>query len=307
MDYTVYRILQARILELSSLSFLQGIFPKQGSNPGLPHCRWIPAEPQGKPLVSKKSCTGLGSGRPAGQSLQQCLDGTEPGHPLLQPTTPPFNLFSSHKLENHLLCSSLSLGPVNTFFFFFFLALLVLCCCRQAFSSCEQGQLFHCSGFSCCGAQALGCVGVSSSSSGALGTGSLAVAHGLSCSKACAIFPDPGSNPCLLHWQADSWPLSHQGKPPTPLFELSSYCQPWVPRFTGIIPWRWRLESTAWSYICKPALPAPVWASISTVTIRPRGIGAPSPRSWPRNARVPSVLEKQDQLLKGAKPRFRKT
>ena len=120
MDYTVYRILQARILELSSLSFLQGIFPKQGSNPGLPHCRWIPAEPQGKPLVSKKSCTGLGSGRPAGQSLQQCLDGTEPGHPLLQPTTPPFNLFSSHKLENHLLCSSLSLGPVNTFFFFFF-------------------------------------------------------------------------------------------------------------------------------------------------------------------------------------------
>ena len=30
--------------------FLQGIFPTQGLNPGLPHCRWIllPAEPQGK-------------------------------------------------------------------------------------------------------------------------------------------------------------------------------------------------------------------------------------------------------------------
>ena len=26
---------------VSSLSFLQGIFPTQGSNPGLPHCRWI--------------------------------------------------------------------------------------------------------------------------------------------------------------------------------------------------------------------------------------------------------------------------
>ena len=26
---------------MGSLSFLQGIFPTQGSNPGLPHCRWI--------------------------------------------------------------------------------------------------------------------------------------------------------------------------------------------------------------------------------------------------------------------------
>ena len=42
VDYTVYRILQARILEWVSCSFLQGIFPTQGSSPGLPHCRWIP-------------------------------------------------------------------------------------------------------------------------------------------------------------------------------------------------------------------------------------------------------------------------
>ena len=27
---------------VGSLSILQGIFPTQGSNPGLPHCRWIP-------------------------------------------------------------------------------------------------------------------------------------------------------------------------------------------------------------------------------------------------------------------------
>ena len=36
---TVHRILQARILE--PFPSLQGIFPTQGSNPGLPHCRWI--------------------------------------------------------------------------------------------------------------------------------------------------------------------------------------------------------------------------------------------------------------------------
>ena len=39
------------------------------------------------------------------------------------------------------------------------------------------------------------------------------VAHGSSCSTACGIFPDQGSNPCPLHWQADSQPLCHQGSP----------------------------------------------------------------------------------------------
>ena len=34
---------------------------------------------------------------------------------------------------------------------------------------------------------------------------------GLWCSMVCRIFPDQGSNPRLLHWQADSLPLSHQG------------------------------------------------------------------------------------------------
>ena len=43
--------------------------------------------------------------------------------------------------------------------------------------------------------------------------GSVVVAHGPSCSVACGIFPDQGSNPCPLHWQADSQPLHHQGKP----------------------------------------------------------------------------------------------
>ena len=43
--------------------------------------------------------------------------------------------------------------------------------------------------------------------------GSVVVAHGLSRSAACGIFSDQVSNPCPLHWQADSQPLRHQGSP----------------------------------------------------------------------------------------------
>ena len=40
MDYTVHGILQARIPEWVDFPF-QGIFPTQGLNPDLLHCRWI--------------------------------------------------------------------------------------------------------------------------------------------------------------------------------------------------------------------------------------------------------------------------
>ena len=43
-------------------------------------------------------------------------------------------------------------------------------------------------------------------------TGSIGV-HGLSCSMACGIFADQGSDLCLLIWQVDSSPVSHQGSP----------------------------------------------------------------------------------------------
>ena len=48
---SVHGIFQARILEWVDHSLLQGIFPIQGLNPGLLHCRQIliPSEPQGKP------------------------------------------------------------------------------------------------------------------------------------------------------------------------------------------------------------------------------------------------------------------
>ena len=50
-------------------------------------------------------------------------------------------------------------------------------------------------------------------STGSRRAGSVVVAHRPSCSAACGIFPDQGSNPCPLHWQADSQPLHHQGSP----------------------------------------------------------------------------------------------
>ena len=69
----------------------------------------------------------------------------------------------------------------------------------------ERGLLSSCSawashyhGFSCCKAQTLN-------------TGSIVMVHRFRCSAACGIFLDQGSNPCLLHWQVDSLPPSHQG------------------------------------------------------------------------------------------------
>ena len=46
-------------------------------------------------------------------------------------------------------------------------------------------------------------------STGSRHAGSVVVAHRPSCSAARGIFPDQGSNPCPLHWQADCQPLHH--------------------------------------------------------------------------------------------------
>ena len=81
------------------------------------------------------------------------------------------------------------------------------------------------------------CVGLSLSrplllrSTSSRRAGSVAVAHRPSCSAACEIFPDQGSNPCAPHWQADFQPLRHQGSPasrfltPAPLPWQGSPCQ----------------------------------------------------------------------------------
>ena len=41
VDYAVHGIFQARILEWVAFPFSKGIFPTQGLNPGIPHCRQI--------------------------------------------------------------------------------------------------------------------------------------------------------------------------------------------------------------------------------------------------------------------------
>ena len=113
--------------------------------------------------------------------------------------------------------------PDLLFFFFFFfnffflnfiyliylfLAVLGLSFCARTFSSC--GERGHSSSR---------CAGLSLSrppllwSTGSRRAGSAIVAHGPSRSVVRGILPDQGSNPCPLHWQADSQPLRHQGSP----------------------------------------------------------------------------------------------
>ena len=86
--------------------------------------------------------------------------------------------------------------------------MLGLCFCVRAFSSCgKRGPLFIAV------RRPLTVAPLLLRSTGSRRTGSVVVAHGPSCSAACGIFPDQGSNPCPLHWQADSQPLRHQGSP----------------------------------------------------------------------------------------------
>ena len=100
----------------------------------------------------------------------------------------------------------------DIFFFFFKFIYFWLC---WVFVSVRGLSLVAASG----GHSSSRCAGLSLSrplllrSTGSRRAGSVIVAHGPSCSAACGIFPDQGSNPCSLHWQADSQPLRHQGSP----------------------------------------------------------------------------------------------
>ena len=119
------------------------------------------------------------------------------------------------------LCKVLCTSPKSFFFymsfFFYFIYLFIF------IYGCV-GSSFLCEGFSLVAAigghSSSRCVGLSLSwlvllrSTGSRCAGSVIVAHRASCSAACGIFPDQGSNPCPLHWEADSQPLRHQGSPP---------------------------------------------------------------------------------------------
>ena len=104
---------------------------------------------------------------------------------------------------------------VFVFFLIFYFILFIffwLCC---VFVSVRGLSLVAASG----GHSSSWCVGLSPwrplllRSTGSRHAGSVVVAHGSSCSATCGIFPDQCSNPCPLHWQADSQPLRHQGSP----------------------------------------------------------------------------------------------
>ena len=73
-----------------------------------------------------------------------------------------------------------------------------------------------------CGLQQLEHVGSVAAAPGFQNTGSIVVVRGLSCSKACGIFPDQGSNPCFLLLAGGFFTTEPPGTPSNPLitFEL---------------------------------------------------------------------------------------
>ena len=111
------------------------------------------------------------------------------------------------------------------------------------------GSSFLCEGFlqfvASGGHSSSQCAGLSLSrplllrSTGFRCAGSVIVAHGPSCSAACGIFWDQGSNPCPLHWQADSQPLRHQGSPGWVSFDLilDHLCCPLTLSLSASVSW----------------------------------------------------------------------
>ena len=86
----------------------------------------------------------------------------------------------------------------DSLFFYFWLHWVFVAACRLSLVAASRGN------------PSLRCVGfllrwlLLLQSTGSRHVGSVVVVHRLSYSAACGIFPDQGSNPCPLHWQADS-------------------------------------------------------------------------------------------------------
>ena len=124
--------------------------------------------------------------------------------------------------------------------FTLFMAVMGLPCCMRASSTCgEWGLLFiavddllfemaslvseqalrvHRLRWLCCTGSVVAAHRLSRAASvvaahGLSRAASVVAAHRLSCSSACGIFPDQGSNPCPLHQQVDSYPLNYQRDP----------------------------------------------------------------------------------------------
>ena len=145
-----------------------------------------------------------------------------------------FGLCATFSFQS-LLCNPLAIIQDFIFFFlmycyfsnailFYFLKFVIYLWLCWVFVSVRGLSLVATSG----GHSSSRCAGLSLSrplllrSTGSRCASSVIVAHGPSCSVACGIFPDQGSNPCPLHWQADSQPLHHQGSPETSFLLISS-------------------------------------------------------------------------------------
>ena len=130
--------------------------------------------------------------------------------PTLSFSSPPWATAASCCCDG---CALMNLS--NNFFFFLNIYLFIYLWLCWDFVSVWGLSLVVASG----GHSSSRCAGLSLSwplllrNTGSRCAGSVIVAHGPSCSVACGIFPDQGSNPCHLHWQADSQPLRHQGSP----------------------------------------------------------------------------------------------
>ena len=145
-------------------------------------------------------------------------------------------LNSNHSRIGPFPCNQLFQLTFKKKFVYLILAVLGLLCCTGSSLVAVSGDyslLFdmlasHCGGLSCCRAQALGLPGFQwlqlvGSEHRLSSCGTLA-----QLCQSSGIFPDQGLNPCLLNWQADSLPLSHQGSPSDALMYCTEvYGAPW--------------------------------------------------------------------------------
>ena len=81
------------------------------------------------------------------------------------------------------------------------------------------------------------------------------MAHGLNCCVACGIFSDQGSNPCFLHWQMESLPLSHRRSPSLILLKSDNHLRQSVSILT-----LWTLE--AGSLVWEPSWALQMFSNI---------------------------------------------
>ena len=135
----------------------------------------------------------------------------------------PYTIFKILSVMEMVFSSNILFFFSQPHFFFFFnkfiylFIYLIFGCIGSSLLHAGFLQLLRAGATLCCGAWASRCGGFSYCRARALGTwvsavvahrlqsaASVVVAHGLSCSGACGIFPDQGLNPCPLHWQVDS-------------------------------------------------------------------------------------------------------